>query len=389
MARCQAASVGRPRSRRSDVASAVSVVAAAVVLLFNPLWVGFEQAQDERRPPDGLQPRRRPPRHERRPGRPHRRTGDIPSAGRWRRRLRPSRAPAPRRRARRVQPASSRWSSPRSSILVVAAVRTRDRAWLWRSVATGTRALAIVVRRRRDVRRAVLRHDVRAVPRAPLRGRQLHLRPAPRTARPAVPGAVLVGDGDRARGRNPSARHRRVADRVGPVADALELGRDGASRRPDRTARRRERDPDRAHLRHRGPDPCQLDRDPRDHHGRRRAAARQQASPTGATRCDGPSPPAWPSCSSRLSSRTSSPTVSSRATTRYGRWRGDAAVLRRRDDPGPGTGTTGRRSARGGRGADREPPCRDRVHGADRCRRGDRRAPSAMRSRSSPSLSPS
>ena len=130
-----------------------------------------------------------------------------------------------------------------------------------------------------------------------------------------------------------AARHRRVVDRVGPLADALELGRDAAS--GDATGR------------HDGVSPIPIARifgiEIRIHVswivilaiitvgvGLQLGAV----SPTGATPCDGPWPPAWPSCSSRRSSRTSSPTALSARRRGMGGGSGDAAVLRRRDDPG-------------------------------------------------------
>ena len=63
-------------------------------------------------------------------------------------------------------------------------------------------------RRRRRLRGRRVRCRVRGVPSPVLQRRQLHVRPGPRSARPALPGAVLVGDLDR--------RRRRRAGRVDP-----------------------------------------------------------------------------------------------------------------------------------------------------------------------------
>jgi integral membrane protein (TIGR01906 family) len=126
------------------LASAVSVVAAAVVLLFNPLWVGFEQARtnvdrltgfsldDVHRVTNGV-------------------LADLivgPAAFLQQVGGVDVFDPRERQHLVDVRGAFSLFFGlvvASVVVLAVAAVRTRDRAWLWRSVATGTRALAIVV----------------------------------------------------------------------------------------------------------------------------------------------------------------------------------------------------------------------------------------------------
>ena len=111
-------------------------------------------------------------------------------------------------------------------------------------------------RRRRRLRDRRVRRRVRGVPPTVLQRRQLHVRPGARSPRPALPGAVLVGDLDRRRASSCSWRRDRspawlAGRRRGRGATRARADRQRADAQPDRH-------PDRAHLRHRDPRPARL-----------------------------------------------------------------------------------------------------------------------------------
>ena len=137
----------RPRSRSIGLASALVIVGGGGAAVPNPLWVGFEQARPNA---DGLTGFGLDD--------VHRVTNGVLAdliVGPADSFSRSVASPSSTRASASTCAMSAACSSASSRVvalgivvLVVAARRRGDRAWLWRSSRTGTGALAIVVRRR-------------------------------------------------------------------------------------------------------------------------------------------------------------------------------------------------------------------------------------------------
>ena len=258
------------------VATAIVIVALAIIPFLNPIWVGFGQDRAQAQAwtgytteqlrlvtneiladlvigPAGVRrhPGRRPGARGPRAAAHGRRRGRVPALLPRRGRLGAADRGLVRVLAQRPRPVGA--------LAPPVDERARDRRG---------------DRRRRHRRRPPVRPGVRAVPRAVLPARVVDVRRGLGEARPAVPAAVLGRDDDRGRGR-----HRRVVDAAVVVRRPAGPGARGVrgATPPTRCRRRcppdgRQRPPDRAAVRDRDPGLVHVGGPHRDRHAARRAA---------------------------------------------------------------------------------------------------------------------